>query len=165
MAQEPDNISRNARGVIVGSKGLTTKQRRFVVEYVANGGQQTAAATVAGYAEPRVDAYGLLRLAHVVAAIYAAQDMALLRLANQSIRVLGAILDSATTETKDKIAATKAVFARIDARLKQAREVEAEESPLGDMGLAELRDYVRHRERELRDVSAGITTLEGKVKD
>ena len=165
MGQEPGNLNRNARGAIIGSKGTTVKQAAFALEYVANAGDQTAAAHVAGYAEPRVEAYKLMALPHVVAAIYAAQDMALMRLGNKSITVLGAILNDKTAETKDKIAATKAVFARIDARLKQQREAEADDNPLGDMDLSELRGYVRHREEELRNVGAKVATLESKTRD
>lgn len=52
-------------------EGLTQKQRRFCEEYAANGGNGTAAATVAGYSKPDVEAARTLRIVKVASALEA----------------------------------------------------------------------------------------------
>jgi len=52
---------------------LTEMQRYYVAEFVANGGNGSAAATAAGYSAPGQEAYRLNRLPHIQAAIRAEQ--------------------------------------------------------------------------------------------
>ena len=81
---------------------LTTKQKRFVTEYVANASNAAEAARRAGYSSKRPDqeGYRLLRLPHVVAAIKEAAE----RMLNANV-IIGAqtIVDLAKNAESESV--------------------------------------------------------------
>ena len=69
MGMPPGTVTRNRQGRIAGVNGLTDKQADFVQIYLSNGMDQTAAASEAGYENPRIDGWRLLKNKHIRAAI------------------------------------------------------------------------------------------------
>src|SRR5262245_38027389 len=76
------NAAKSTRGALVGAKdhqqralraALSEQQQAFTVAFVRNGGNASAAAKEAGYAEPSQIAYALMRVPMVLLAIRAEQ--------------------------------------------------------------------------------------------
>lgn len=74
MTDDGRELARASDGTFAGITGLTDKQGQFVTHFVACGGDRVKAAELAGYSSPAQDAYRLMRLPHVLAAIRAERE-------------------------------------------------------------------------------------------
>lgn len=145
MAQEIANTARNDRGVITGSRGLTTQQLAYVKAYIRNGGNGPAAAETAGYANATKAAWQLGRQASIVAAIKAEHDKRICGpLSALSLGVIDKILREPALDKDSKALQARVALKVVDrARLgaDEADKAQADKA-LGAMSVAELEAFV-----------------------
>jgi hypothetical protein len=127
--------------------GLTLKQRKFVVEFVANGGNGRKAAKEAGYSSPDQDGYRLTHLPHVRAAIWSQRE----RLIKCDLASLGAKVMRELMENEDGDTPAHVRFQAARWSLEAAGHVAAQKAlglptadkALGEMTIDELAEFVR----------------------
>lgn len=161
-------VARGASGQITGTQGLTVQQRAFVNAYVKNGGNLTEAATVAGYAEPRVYGWQLVRLAHIQAAIHQARSVDISELAVLGLGRVRSILGAA--ELLDNAAGARVVLdaAKFVVNLAghvppKAAETDDDglDKPMHEMTIAELEAFILRGEEAVRRAKAPV--IEGQA--
>ncbi len=104
MAMQKGLIRRARDGRIAGTEGLSDMQAAFVEAYIANGGQQTEAARAAGYSQPDLRAYELMRHERVQAAISAALRPRLGKIGHLAATLIDRELQTALDNPDDKAA-------------------------------------------------------------
>lgn len=150
------HATRNAAGQIVGTRGLTEQQARFVQNTV-NGLSQTDAARQAGYAEPGVAGYQLKRNPRIIAAIHAEQALVIGGdLANAALGVLRDIL-TGDHPAKLKLDAAKTVLDRAGHIAPKAGDAPTgEDKPLAEMSVDELEAFIRRGRQAVEQAAAPI---------
>lgn len=140
----------------------TELQQRFVVEFVANGGNATSAAKVAGYSMKTAGQIGfkLLGNAHVQDAIRAEQRRLLHGdLATKALGVLRAILDDEKAPTGARVDAAKTILDRAGLVALRPEEVK-EDVPLHQMSAAALARTIDAGEQRIAQLEAVLAAQE-----
>lgn len=149
----------------------TELQQRFVVEFVANGGNATAAAKAAGYAVQSAGKMGskLLGNVHVQDAIRAEQRRLLNGdLATKALGVLRAVLEDEKAPTGARVDAAKTVLDRAGlVAMKEGRE-DVEDVPVTQLPPEALHRYIAAGEARIRQLEEAIrereaATIEGEA--
>lgn len=96
MAMQKGMTARNASNQIVGSKGLTDKQRAFVNAMMRNGGNQTAAAKAAGYADPASSGWHLCQIPAIQTALHQLRQRHISNLATAGLDLLRQVIRGET---------------------------------------------------------------------
>ena len=140
---------------------VTIQQGDFAAHYVANGGNGAQAAISAGYAEAssRQAAYKLLKLPHVQSAIRAEQRVVLTELMSIGLDRLRTILKSDDTKSATIVDAVIKIADRAGLAPKSDTDPLGQSKPLDGMTIAELEEFIRHRESELRDITPSPAAL------
>ena len=156
MAQDVGNLARNDAGQITGSRGLTTLQAKYVKNFIRNGGDESAAASVAGCANPTKDGWALARLPHIIAAIKKENDKRICGpLAALALGVIHNILVTPPADEKGKALQAKVALKVVERARLGADEVETDQAnkALGAMSIAELERFVgEYKEKEARTI-------------
>lgn len=135
-AQKPRQIL--ARTQYAPGIELTPKQRAFVFALVRSGSNPTAAAREAGYSEPKVSSYDLLRLPHVAAAIRLERERYISgELANVATGTLHAILVDKAAPAAARVQAARTVL-EMSGEIGKAKRSAEDERPLSEMTAEEL---------------------------
>lgn len=130
---------------------MTEPQERFAVAYVANGGNATQAAKVAGFSLKSARQIGshLLDKPHVQSAIRNEQRRTLEgRLSSKALMVLEAILDDATAPVGARVDAAKTVLDR-GGLIARKDDAGASGKSLTEMSLPELEEFIRNGQAKL----------------
>lgn len=137
-----------------GDLSLTDLQRAFVVAYVDSGGEATESARVAGYADPRVSSFRLLRLAHVQRAIRDEQRRVIdCDLYSLSVKQAKMLLADPDTPKGAKVTLILGVWDR-GGPTKRSGDQEKEFKSLEEMSINELESFIREKEAKLVVVPA-----------
>lgn len=132
-------VVQGERGRFTGGPDLTPQQSAFVAAFVSNGGNATAAAEAAGYAEPRVAGWKVHRTPAVHAAIRQAIEREGQGLAAAVVQRAGALLkggDPLSAPAVSLVRTALEVARQIGRR--DASEKDNENKSLADMSLRDL---------------------------
>ena len=156
MSQEVANTTRNGAGRITGSRGLTALQARYVKNVIRNGGDEKAAAGVAGCANPAKDGWALARLPSIIAAIKKEQDKRICGpLASLALGVIDNILRTPPTDARGKALQANVALKVVErARLgADEQDVAQADKALGAMSVTELEAFVAgYKDQEARTI-------------
>ena len=154
------HLAKGQGGRIVGTHGLTDRQRAFVRAYIANGANATDAASQAGYSNPESEGWRLRQLPHIIAAIHAEIARTIGDdLASLAVGVVRDILRDPAAPLKLRLDAAKTALDRAGYIAPKAADPAAPaEKPKSEMTLAEL-------EAELAKLKADIEGATGGLKD
>jgi phage terminase small subunit len=127
------------------SNELTEKQAAFVTNFVANGGNGSAAAVDAGYAEAsaRQSAYNLVRLPHVQDAINREMRREIASMTVLGLGKLKAVLENPDTKATVILDATIKLADRAGLGPKSDADSDKDSKPLSELSLAELHAIIR----------------------
>lgn len=149
----------------------TELQQRFVVEFVANGGNATSAAKVAGYSMKTAGQIGfkLLGNVHVQDAIRAEQRRLLNGdLATKALGVLRSIMENESAPAGARVDAAKTVLDRAGlVAIREGRE-DVEDVPVTQLPPEALHRYITAGEARIRQLEEAIrereaATIEGEA--
>lgn len=146
MGQQAGNTERDATGKIIGSRDLTEKQLAFARNYISNGGRQTEAAREAGYANPTVEGWRLLRNPAVQAFVFAERDREIGNIATIALKKAREIIenDAAPAGTRaDLIKFFINQAGHVAPKAGGGTEGDKENKALTDMSADELEDFIR----------------------
>jgi hypothetical protein len=138
------NSPRNGRFVSDG-RNLTDRQRRFVHEYVRNGGNGNAAVAAAGYttAHPHASLRALLRKPHVIEALHTERQKVLRGgLANRALGVLAELMDDPATPPPVRFQTARTVLQMAGHDGGEDPDRNPPDKPLIEMSIAELEAFV-----------------------
>ena len=131
-------MATNPRTPFAKGVDLTLKQRAFVTILVRQGCNPTQAARQAGYAEPKVASFDLLRTAHIQEAIrqerarYVSGD-----LANIATGTLKAIMEDDTAPASARVSAARTAL-ELAGELGKGRGEAVDDRPFSEMSVEEL---------------------------
>jgi len=171
VAAKAGAVVQGRGGQFVGSGELTDLQREFVRQYVRNGGNGTAAARAAGYAQERADktAWELLRLPHVMAALR--QEQARVIMAEGVSVAIGTALDVAKNPAhkgSERVAAARLLLEAGRVIGNKAQDAgglpSGMDKPLSEMTLSELEAFIAAGSAALKQRDAP-KTIEGVTLD
>jgi len=130
----------------------TEKQAVFVSHYATAGVNGAEAARLAGYSSPKSDAYRLLQLPHVRAAVRAARETAINGdLAKLALETLHELMANDTTPAPVRLGAARFSLEMAGHAAGKA-ETPLADRPLAEMSVAELQRFVEEGERALASV-------------
>jgi hypothetical protein len=124
---------------------LTDKQSLFVKAYVLNGGSQTKAAEVAGYADPGVRAYELVRNPAVLRAIRDEMSRVLFaEVGACSVKVMLDVMRDPGAKNSDRVQAVRLGLeaSKLIKRDKSPEDNPLNKKPLSEMTIAELDKFI-----------------------
>ncbi len=156
-ARNAGAISKNRLGRFVRNDGaLTAKQRSWVVAYVANGGNGTLAAEMAGYDYPREAACKAMQNPQVMAAVRRERSMVLESGACLALGVMQKLMadDDINPETRFKAARWTLEAAGHGAVHSAKLPAEVEDKPLSEMSIAELDAFINQGHDTLSKLEA-----------
>jgi hypothetical protein len=135
------------------------KQAAFVAAYAVTGVNGVQAAKLAGYSSPGSDAYRLLSLPHVRAAIRAQRETAIHGdLAKMALETLAQLMTSETTPAAVRLGASRTAL-EMAGHLGKAPELSANEKNISEMSVAELQRFIAAGE----DALASVKIAPGRV--
>jgi phage terminase small subunit len=138
---------------------LTPKQRAFVVALVRNGTTPTAAAREAGYNNPKVSSFDVLRLPHVAAAIRMERQRYISgELANIATGTLRHILTDSEAPASARVQAARTVL-EMSGDIGKAKRQDDEDRPLSEMTAEEL---ARMIDKWTEEKAALATTIDAQ---
>lgn len=138
---------------------LTPKQRAFVVALVRNGTTPTAAAREAGYNNPKVSSFDVLRLPHVAAAIRLERNRYISgELANIATGTLRSILTDSEAPASARVQAARTVL-EMSGDIGKAKRQDDEDRPLSEMTAEEL---ARMIDKWTEEKAALATTIDAQ---
>lgn len=135
---------------------LTLKQRAFVTILVRQGCNPTQAARQAGYAEPKVASFDLLRTAHIQEAVrqerarYVSGD-----LANIATGTLRAIMEDDAVPASARVSAARTVLELVG-ELGKGRGESVDERPLSEMSADELGQLIDRWQGERASLAKSV---------
>jgi phage terminase small subunit len=145
----------------MGEQKLNERQTDFVDYLVKTGCTPTEAARHAGYANPKNDAYRLLRLPHVAEAIRDTQSRVIGGdLSNIALKTLRDVMQDAGAPAPARVSAARAVLEMGGHYDREAREAERADKALSEMSIEELAELVRRGEEAM---AAGTLSAEEDV--
>lgn len=122
---------------------LTDRQAAFVHHLVTTGCTQTEAARVAGYSEPKQEAYRLTRLAHVRAAIHEERERVIMcYLPNVALQTIKEVMLDKSYPASARVSAARTAFEVAGMFDKTGRDT-ATGKTLQEMSAEELSDTIR----------------------
>ena len=148
------NSPRNGRFVSDG-RSLTDRQRRFVHEYVRNGGNGNAAVAAAGYttAHPHAGLRALLRKPHVIEALHTERQKVLRGgLANRALGVLAELMDDPATPAPVRFQTARTVLQMAGHGAGEDPDRNPPDKPLIEMSVAELEAFVADGSKMLNTI-------------
>lgn len=130
---------------------LTDQQSKFVVCYVANGGNGAEAAREAGYAEnsSRQAAYKLLRIRHVQDAINKEMRREITSMTALGLGKLKAVLNHPDTKATVILDATIKLADRAGLAPKSDADSASDSKPISELSLAELNALIAQHEANM----------------
>jgi phage terminase small subunit len=138
---------------------LTPKQRAFVVALVRNGTTPTAAAREAGYNNPKVSSFDVLRLPHVAAAIRLERGRYISgELANIATGTLHAILIDKEAPASARVQAARTVL-EMSGDIGKAKRTDDDDRPLSEMTAEELARLI---DKWTEEKAAMATTIDAQ---
>lgn len=138
---------------------LTPKQRAFVVALVRNGTTPTAAAREAGYNNPKVSSFDVLRLPHVAAAIRLERSRYISgELANIATGTLRHILTDSEAPASARVQAARTVL-EMSGDIGKAKRQDDDDRPLSEMTAEEL---ARMIDKWTEEKAALATTIDAQ---
>ena len=152
------HIEGMANDVTTG-RPLTDRQVRFVVEYVANGGNGTKAALAAGYSDvaPHGEAWRLTQLPHVQAAIAAETLKQFGRHAPAAVDVLAEIMIDSDQPGGVRVKAAGMILDRAGFTPPKRHEIESDRDKRPEnMNKSELEAFIRKATSQLREASVPV---------
>ena len=166
------NSPRNGRFVSDG-RSLTNRQRRFVQEYVRNGGNGNAAVAAAGYntAHPNASLRALLRKPHVIEALHTERERVLRgKLANRALGVLEELMDDPATPAPVRFQTARTVLQMAGHGAGEEPDRNQPDKPLIEMSVAELEAFIRDGSKMLStikkiDGDRGTNADDGRIID
>jgi phage terminase small subunit len=157
--------ARSGRFVVASKETLTDKQRQFVENHFANGGDATKAAKDAGYANPMQDSWRLRQNPAVLAAIRATAAQAVADGAPVAWGVMQELMTQADTPAQVRFQAARWTLEAgghgLAAQALLARAGGAGEKAISEMSVAELEEYVKRQQSAVDALKA----CEGRVVD
>lgn len=117
---------------------LTLKQRSFVITLVRQGCTPTQAARAAGYVDPKVSAYDLLRSPHIQAAVRFERSRYIMSdLANISTGTLREVMTDKQAPASARVQAARTVL-EVAGELGRSKSEADEDRPLSELSAEEL---------------------------
>lgn len=161
IAQKPKQIL--ARTQYAPGIELTPKQRAFVAILVRSGSNPTAAAREAGYSEPKVSSYDLLRLPHVAAAVRLERERYISgELANVATGTLHAILTDKAAPASARVQAARTVL-EMSGEIGRHKTSAEEDRPLSEMSADELAKLIDKWQEEKAAMATPIDVTDVEI--
>lgn len=121
---------------------LTDQQTSFVEQLVSNGCTQTEAARRAGYADPGMEAWRLMRKPHVIAAVREHRERLISgSLANVAAETFREVMENKAYPAAARVAAARAVW-EAAGHFSGADKNKGQDRPLNEMTEDELRAFI-----------------------
>ncbi|MGE0736067.1 MAG: terminase small subunit [Alphaproteobacteria bacterium] len=143
-------------------RDLTDKQYLFVIAFVANGGNATAAATTAGYsdASAREQGWRLVHKPHVLAAVQEAQRKAIRTLGTEAIEVLAGLMRTSHSD-RVRLAAADSILDRagLTAKAAETENLATRKKPISDMSAEELAALMVAQRATVRALEAKMVEI------
>jgi len=170
MGQQVANTARNRAGQIVGSRGLTDRQRAWAQAYVLNGCQGNRASEAAGYAEPKSSAFFNRNNPAVMAEVRRLQ-IATVRSEGAVVgyRVLKGIAQDEDAPAGARVMAAKALMAAAEIGSTSEGAAFDVDKPMAQWSVSELSAFIEAAEGAQRaaqgqlEPEGAVTTPEGSL--